>query len=131
MIFVDTGAWAAFFVPADPSHRRAVTWMQENRQPLITTDYVLDELLTLLKTRYGVSAAIEAGERLWAEEFAEVLFLTTADIRQAWAVFRGHRDKGWSFTDCASYVVMRRLRISQTFAFDRHFSQMLGIHRAP
>jgi predicted nucleic acid-binding protein len=42
MIFVDTGAWAAFFVPRDPSHGAAVEWMEHNEQLLITTDYILD-----------------------------------------------------------------------------------------
>ena len=106
-------------------------WMQENVEPLTTTDYVLDELVTLIKARYSVAASIEIGERLWAEEFSEVLFLTPADIRQAWLIFRAHRDKGWSFTDCASYAVMRRLGISKAFSLDKHFSQMPGIWRVP
>jgi hypothetical protein len=50
-VFVDTGAWFAYFVRRDPDHRAAIVWMQQNRQPLVTTDYVLDELLTLLKMR--------------------------------------------------------------------------------
>jgi predicted nucleic acid-binding protein len=66
-----------------------------------------------------------------AEEYSQVLYLTSGDIREAWGVFHSHRDKGWSFTDCTSYAVMRRLRLSQAFAFDRHFSQMLGIRRVP
>ncbi|MBI3694704.1 MAG: type II toxin-antitoxin system VapC family toxin [Acidobacteria bacterium] len=121
MIFVDTGAWAAFFVPRDPLHEVAVRWMRENREPLITIDYVLHEFLTLVKRRVGVAAAIEAGGKLWE----------VADIREALQVFRSHRDKGWSFTDCTSFAVMRRLRILQAFAFDRHFSQMAGIQRVP
>ena len=51
MIFVDTGAWFATFVPNDPDHAAADAWLQANVQPLVTTDYVIDELLTLLKIR--------------------------------------------------------------------------------
>lgn len=32
-------------------------------------------------------------------------------------------DKLWSFTDCVSLVVMRRLEVRQAFAFDEHFLQ--------
>src|SRR5713226_7113501 len=113
MTFVDTGAQAAFFVPRDPLHTVAVEWMGQNDDPLITTDYVLDEVVTLIKTRFGVAAAVAAGEQLWAEEYSQVLYLSAGDIREAWRVFRSHRDKGWSFTDCTSCVVMKRLRISQ------------------
>ena len=131
MIFVDTGAWAAFFVEKDTFHQAAVRWMQENWVPLISSDYVLDELLTLLKSKFGALAALEAGEALWGERFSALTFLTTDDLREAWRIFRSHSDKGWSFTDSASNALMKRLRISQAFSFDRHFSQMVGVHRVP
>ena len=53
MIFVDTGAWFAAFVPNDPDHLAADAWLAQNRQPLVTTDFVLDELgpTTALKPR--------------------------------------------------------------------------------
>jgi predicted nucleic acid-binding protein len=57
--------------------------------PLVTSDYVLDELLTLLKARYGVPAALEAGEALWSERFSTLGFLTPSDIQEAWQIFRG------------------------------------------
>lgn len=31
MTFVDTGAWFAFFVPADPAHPRVRKWLTEHR----------------------------------------------------------------------------------------------------
>ncbi len=51
MIFVDTSAWYASVVPSDPNHAAAAAWLKENRLPLLTTDYVVDEILTLLKMR--------------------------------------------------------------------------------
>jgi predicted nucleic acid-binding protein len=50
-VFVDTGAWFAYFVRRDPDHAAATAWVRQNRQPLVTTDYVIDELLTLTKIR--------------------------------------------------------------------------------
>lgn len=70
-VFVDTGAWFAYFVRRDPDHPAASTWMKQNRQPLVTTEYVLDELLTLLKLRESHSVAIAAGELLWTERVCE------------------------------------------------------------
>jgi len=51
MIFVDTGAWYASLVPTDPDHTKAVQWLAGNDSPLLTTDYVIDETLTLLRAR--------------------------------------------------------------------------------
>ena len=60
-VFVDTGGWFAYFVRRDPDHTAAVNWMRQNRQPLVTTDYVLDELFTLLKLRESHRVAAAAG----------------------------------------------------------------------
>jgi predicted nucleic acid-binding protein len=34
-----------------------------------------------------------------------------------------YSDKGWSFTDCTSRIVMERMKISTAFAVDHHFRQ--------
>ena len=61
MIFVDTGAWFAAFVPNDPDHAAADAWLGQNDDLLVTTDYVVDELLTLMKCRGEFERAIGAG----------------------------------------------------------------------
>lgn len=43
MIFVDTSAWYASVVQSDPNHRAAADWWTRNQEPLLTTNYVLDE----------------------------------------------------------------------------------------
>jgi len=58
MIFADTGAWFAAFVPNDPDHETASDWLAQNTEVLVTTDYVLDELLTLLKRRGEFERAV-------------------------------------------------------------------------
>lgn len=42
---------------------------------------------------------------------------------QALGEFRRHADKDWSFTDCASFIIMRELRIRDAFTTDHHFRQ--------
>jgi len=41
VIFVDTGAWIARFYSADQHHPVALHWFRQNRQPLVTTDYIV------------------------------------------------------------------------------------------
>ena len=130
-VFVDTGAWFAYFVRRDPDHAAAIDWMRRNRQPLVTTDYVLDELLTLLKLRESHRVAAAAGETLLQQNVARVERITETDFRATWEVFRRYRDKEWSFTDCTSKVVMERLGITRAFAFDTDFEEFGTIVRVP
>lgn len=123
MKFTDTGAWYALFVPDDADHVAATWWMTANRGPLLTTDYVIDEALTLMRARGQYDVAIEFGTEVFAGRLATIYYLTQADIAAAWDVFRRFADKGWSFTDCTSKVVMEALGVATAFSFDHHFRQ--------
>jgi len=90
---------------------------------LITTDYVADETLTLLRLRLGLDAAsawwrqVDGSSRLrW-----EAISPARADKAREW--FFRHRDKEYSFTDCTSFVVMRELRLREALTTDHHFTQ--------
>jgi predicted nucleic acid-binding protein len=107
MILVDTGAWFASVVPSDIDHASASQWLNQNAEPLLTTDYIVDETLTLLRARGESTRAIRLGEQFFSEALAKVYFLTEDDIRNTWEVFRKFSDKDWSFTDCSSRVVWR------------------------
>ena len=123
MIFVDTGGWVAYVLPDDAQHNPAVTWMRRNREPLVTTDYIVDEALTVLKARGEAWRADRLGMLLLGEQGVTLYYLLPEDIQAAWEVFHRYSDKAWSFTDCTSKVVMEKLRISTAFAFDQHFRQ--------
>jgi len=131
MIFVDTSAWFAAVVPSDPNHHRAANWLATNSEVLITTDYIIDETLTLLRARGERQRAKLLGNKFFEASIAEVYFLTEEDIRQAWAIFEQYDDKGWSFTDCSSKVVIDEMNISQAFAFDHHFHQFGTVQVVP
>lgn len=88
MIFVDTAAWIAYRLPADEYHTPVRIWMHQNRQPLFTTDYIVDETLTLLRPHGESRRAILIGEFLFSGELAELYYLTEADIEAAWSIFK-------------------------------------------
>ena len=50
MIFVDAGALFSLVVPDDRRHQDVEEWYNANEDSLVTTDYCVDELLTLLVT---------------------------------------------------------------------------------
>lgn len=123
MIFVDTSAWYAAIVPSDQDHLLASSWVAANSERLLTTDYIIDETLTLLRACGERLRAISLGDQFFHSDLTEIYLLTESDLRQAWDVFRSFDDKGWSFTDCTSKVVMELLGITEAFTFDHHFKQ--------
>jgi len=131
MIFVDTGAWFAAIVPSDPNHARAASWIAANTSPLITTDYVVDETLTLLRARGERTRAIALGEKFFNSNLATLHKVTPDDLRRAWEVFRRFDDKDWSFTDCTSKFIIEHLGITEAFAFDHHFTQFGNVRVLP
>jgi hypothetical protein len=129
--FVDTGAWYAAFVPEDKDYPAAHAWLKGNRAPLVTTDYVLDELLTLLRANDEPERALRLGRSLFSERLARLHRVTDNELKRAWKVFERFSDKEWSFTDCTSYAVIERLGIKKAFAFDRHFRQFAIVDVVP
>ena len=126
-IFVDTAGWMACADAADPSHGAACDARDgalEAGMLLVTTDYVIDETLTLIRMRLGIVAAkawwtqIEGSSRLRWE------WIATARSEKARTMFFRYRDKDYSFTDCTSFVVMHELRLKQALTGDHHFRQM-------
>jgi predicted nucleic acid-binding protein len=130
VIFVDTGAWFALLVADDPCHDPFRDFRERSTEAFVTTDYVLDETLTLLKVRRSARLAIEASRPLWDGTLGRVEYCTRPDIEQGLAIFRKYRDKGWSFTDCTSFAFMKRRGLTLALATDGHFDQLSGIRRA-
>lgn len=131
MIFVDTGGWFALTVPIDPDHEKAVNWIAERSDPIITTDYVIDETLTLLRSRGEQKRAVTLGEDFFERSAAVIYKITDGDLRAAWQIFREYKDKEWSFTDCTSKVIIENLKITSVLAFDKHFKQFGSIQNLP
>ena len=131
MIFVDTSAWYAAFVPGDPNHAAADAWRKGNREELVTTDYVLSEVVTLLRAKGEKTRSVRIGESLFSEDLARLHWATRQDVLRAWSVFRDFADKDWSFADCVSYAVIERLGVEKAFAFDQHFRQFGTVEVVP
>lgn len=131
MIFVDTGAWYALLDQNDQHHQAAKKWCADNQELLATSNYVVAETLNLTKIRLGSQLACQWDQAFLSESIAELLWVNQEDHQRASKLFHKYADKGWSFTDCSSFVVMEQLKIKVAFAFDRHFEQHTGFIRVP
>ena len=133
VMFVDTGGWMMLTDASDPGHAAARSerdaWMKSGGV-FVTTDYVADETLTLLRMRLSLDVA----EAWWhqVEGSARVQWEWVDPERAAKAretLFRW-RDKDFSFTDCTSFVVMRERKVKVVLTSDHHFTQA-GFERRP
>ena len=122
-LFIDTGAWYALFDRRDVHHQGARDFFQSLKTRavrLVTSDYVFDETVTVLRYRAGHRIARAFGEHLHRSQIAcEEVDRTTRDV--AWQIFVDHEDQDFSFTDCTSFALMRLHGIQDAFGFDRHF----------
>jgi predicted nucleic acid-binding protein len=82
IIFVDTGAWFPSLIPTDPDHASATARLAENSSPLLTTDYVIDETLTLLRARGERTRALLLGARFFRDGIAEIHKITEPNLER-------------------------------------------------
>lgn len=125
MIFVDTGAFVARHLRHDQYHAQALaTWrrLETSRERCLTSNFVLDETLTLLARRADTRFAAGIARRLYGSGVLEILRPGLEDELAAVELFDKFSDQDVSFTDCTSFALMRAYRIRQAFAFDRHFT---------
>jgi len=118
--FVDTSAWIAYVDLHERDTDRVGKALQEKGVRLLTSTFVLDETVTLLKRRLGHDAAVAVGDYLRSDE-VELMAVDDADVEAAWALFKARGDKAYSFTDCTSFVLMRRLGLKDAIALDDDF----------
>jgi hypothetical protein len=132
-IFVDTGAWFALQTTDDRYHRRAreaFPKLLTRFQTLVTTNHVVGETYTLLRTAKGYAAARGFLDILDRSPRLERYFVSAELEGEAVALLHRYSEHPFSFVDGTSFAVMRRERIQYAFAFDAHFS-IAGFVRVP
>lgn len=139
MLFIDTWGWVALHNRREPRHSEVSAFYRDFRLRggrLYTTDYVLDETLTLLFRRLPfeqakssmefLSNAIDRGY-LTLEWIDSVRFEEAKTLR-----LKFHDKPRISFTDLTSMVVTKELGVKSILTDDDHFSQVgFGLEIAP
>ncbi|UXE63537.1 MAG: PIN domain-containing protein [Woronichinia naegeliana WA131] len=130
LLFIDTSAFYAIADSSDQRHQAASLFSDYavGKYRFVTTNYILDELYTLLLAHIGYHIAVTYQreiDKLITAEILQVIWIDEAIAYQAWQIFeKFNLDKEWSFTDCTSYVVMKQRGVTEAFTLDHHFSQM-------
>jgi len=119
-LFVDTSAWFALVNRGDPDHAVARETIESLHGRLVTSNFVFDETVTLCLYRLGHPTAVRVGTTLADPVAVDLLRITPEDEKAAWKLFSARADR-YSFTDCTSFVMMKRLGLRRVAAFDDDF----------
>ena len=123
MIFVDTSFWVALALESDRRHQGATALFDARAdKSLATSNLVLGETWTFVRSHFGHLPAVTLLNRLENTPRLRLLRVERDDERDAWAWLRRRDERVYSFVDATSFAVMRRLAITEAFAFDADFT---------
>src|SRR5260370_11355039 len=121
-VFLATVGLVALWNVADQWHLaadQAFAQILARRQPIVTTTFVLLECGNTAARRPFRSKVCRLRETL--EQRSELIVPTEDDWKQAWADFEQRAAGQAGIVDHVSFVVMRRLGITEAFTHHRHF----------
>ena len=90
---------------------------------LVSTDYVIDETLTLIRVRLGLQAVAQWWSQIDASSRVRWERIDASRAEKARTRFFDWTHKNFSFTDCTSFVVMEELGLRRALTTDRQFAQ--------
>ena len=135
MIFLDTSFIIAFFNKKDKNFTKAReiirNTMEKSKNTLyVYSDYIFDELITLLKTKHIDHIKIQQiGDQLLNSTIWKIIIVNEDIFHQTWKMMTKYQDKEWSFTDTSSFALMEKFNINHYLSYDRHFAQYPKIQR--
>ena len=120
--FSDSFYYFALVSPRDPAHAAALRVGLAGRRT-VTTAWVLTEVADGLATRGGRAIATGLIRKLRVDPLVEILPPSPRLFDRGLDLYAARPDKGWSLTDCISFVVMRDRGLSEALTGDHHFEQ--------
>ena len=128
-VFLDTSFIIAFFNKKDKNYHDARKIVKEtldkkNRVIFILSDYIFDELITLMKVRNVPPQEIKSiGDKILGSRLWRMVNIDETSFKHAWDLFKKYNDKDWSFTDTSSFQLMKDFQFQYYLSYDKHFSQ--------
>lgn len=121
--FADSYFYIALLNPRDASHASAVQATAQLTDGIVTTAWALTEVADAFAAPERRAAFLRLLDELNADATAEVIPPTRDLFERGIALYRDRPDKGWSLTDCISFVVMEERGLRDALTGDRHFEQ--------
>ena len=123
-VFADSFYFFALLNPRDAAHAKAVAFTQTYTGRIVTTGWVLTELadgwarpVSWRSVFTQLLADLRANANITIEACTDQL------LDEGISFYAQRPDKEWSLTDCISFVVMHRVRLTEALTGDHHFEQ--------
>lgn len=135
-LFIDTGAFFAYYNDRDEHHARAQAVFHAIRadelayEPLYTTRFILTELATLLLYKVDHTTASRALEDIHAAESFNIVQADDAAFTDARSEFDRYNDQAITLVDHLTGVLADERSVEHIFAFDSDF-RTLGFTVVP
>ncbi|HEV3271535.1 MAG TPA: PIN domain-containing protein [Candidatus Methylacidiphilales bacterium] len=122
-IFADTFYFLALYYPDDQYHAKTVRVARQLKARLLTTDWVLTEVADALSKGESRLKVADLIRRVRSSPVWEIIPFSRDQFDAAIEFHSQHRDKEWTLTDCASFLIMQERGITEALTGDRHFEQ--------
>lgn len=127
-LFVDTSGWAYLADSHNPLHhdvRKIYEQALNQRRLLVTTNYIIAELVPLLASRSRIprQQIFAFVDTLKSAPQVEIIHIDTSLDAIAWTFLKARADKEWSLVDASSFVVMSMYGMTEALTTDHHFTQ--------
>jgi hypothetical protein len=122
-LFADTFYFLALLNLDDGAHGRVLSHLETRIDPLLTTACVLTEVADALATPGMRESFPRLLAALRADPACTIVPTTQGLLEQGVELYAQRLDKGWSLTDCISFVVMRQQGVTEALTGDHHFEQ--------
>lgn len=119
-VFADASAMVSFYDPKDSNYTKAQKLASKSlRYPLLISNFVFAEIVTILSQRVDKQSAILAGKYI-KENFT--IIKISEDIENlAWEIFKKQTSKNVSFVDCTTFALYQDGAFDKAFTFDDDF----------
>jgi predicted nucleic acid-binding protein len=125
-VFADAGYWIALLNPRDVLHAKArEVSISLGTFRIITSEMVLTEVLNAFASRGELlrKAACSLVESIRSDVTSEIVEMTSGGFYDGLERYERRGDKTWGLTDCTSFLIMERHRITLALSADRDFRQ--------
>ncbi|OGE64936.1 hypothetical protein A3I48_04170 [Candidatus Daviesbacteria bacterium RIFCSPLOWO2_02_FULL_36_7] len=129
-VFIDTGAFIAYFIKQEKFHDdvvRKYKFYRQQKATLLTSDYILDELLTWFSAKQSkqiLERLVLAIQKMIDAKELKVLSVDQTIFRKAQEILIKFSDHKISFTDATSYCLYKDFTLDEVFTLDDDFKRM-------
>ena len=102
---------------------RALAWLNIVNERLLATEQVLLECVNAFSAPIERPRAAAIINYLRTSPSVEFVFSSVELFDAGLELHQNRPDKSWSLTDCISFVVMQRRRLTRALSSDHHFEQ--------